>query len=265
MKDQEKIENARKEMAIFRQEVGNRIAPVVDEKFNTERFGQMTVMALQSNPKLNECDRPSLFMELVKCARMGLVPDGNEAAIVPYRKTPKLLPMVWGLHKLVKQSGEINSLLADLVYENDVFKYGRNQHGTIFEHIPEILGNRGELVGAYAVAYMKEGPLEVEFMNEGDLAKVRSMAGDNSAWAGIWKSEMQKKAVLKRLMKRLPKTTHMDEFIRADNQHYVIRDAEPARPRSLKERVMSQALLSEDANKGEDREGGGEEENNHPA
>ena len=222
------------------------------------------------------------MMELVKCARMGLVPDGQEAAIVPFKQHPKLMPMVWGLVKLAQQSGALKSLYADLVYTEDEFEIIRNETGLKFQHTPYLDGDRGELRGAYAVAHLSSGLSDIEYVNAETLEKVEEQVvrkntskggSSNTPWSGPYKGEMQKKTALKRLLKRLPRTNHMDEFIRVDNEDFIEGEtvAQPAPPvskkKTLREIVVSESErppLTEDGKNGNNGKDQSEVDDEHP-
>ena len=118
------------------------IAEVSDKGFNKDRFSKMALMAISENPSLQKCSRLSLFKELVKCARQGLMPDGKEAALVPFRRKDggfdaTLMPMTWGLAKLARQSGEVKSLAAFLVREGEPFQIKIDADGQSIRHEPD--------------------------------------------------------------------------------------------------------------------------------
>src|SRR4029077_9162978 len=49
-----------------------------------ERFIRVLMTAVQNNPKLLACNKQSFFNAAMRCAQDGLLPDGREAAIVPF-------------------------------------------------------------------------------------------------------------------------------------------------------------------------------------
>src|SRR3546814_9174090 len=72
-----------------------------------EKFHRVAVTAISSNPDLLNVDRTSLFGALMKAAQDGLLPDGREGAIVPFKGKASWMPMVAGIMKKVRNSGEI--------------------------------------------------------------------------------------------------------------------------------------------------------------
>lgn len=187
-----------------------------------ERFVRIIHTALGTNPKLMECERSSLFASCLKAAQDGLLPDGREGVILPFRNkeggyAAQWLPMVGGIMKKARNSGEIGAWSVQVVKKNDVFEYemGDNAHIT---HKPA-LSNRGEIVGAYSIVTLKGGEKSREFMNaeEIEVIRTRSKSRDNGPWVTDY-DEMAKKTVVKRHCKRLPASTDVDEFIRKEDE-----------------------------------------------
>lgn len=108
-----------------------------------------------------------------------------------------------GMIDLARRSGQIISLTAHAVYENDEFKYayGLNE---ILEHRPS-LNDRGALVAVYAVAKLRDGGHQFEVLSVKDVELVRSKSKAKDF--GPWKSdfdEMAKKTAIRKLFKYLP-------------------------------------------------------------
>ena len=79
-----------------------------------ERFVRTTLTAVQTNQALLDADRRTLFAAATKAAQTGLLPDGREGAIVTFRRKDgtveaQWMPMVAGIMKLVRNSGEIST------------------------------------------------------------------------------------------------------------------------------------------------------------
>jgi recombination protein RecT len=188
---------------------------------SVSKFTRTAMTAIQTTPALLKADRRSLFAELTKCAQEGLVPDGQEAAIVPFRDQAKYMPMVKGILKKVRNSGELASITAQLVYENDEFEFWIDSDGEHLNHKPKIFGERGKRIGVYALAKTKDGAVYIEVMTEDDIAAIRkSSRGNNTPWNGPFASEMEKKSAIRRLSKRLPMSTDLEMTVKADDDFY---------------------------------------------
>ena len=76
------------------------------------------------------------------------------------------MSMVGGILKKVRNSGELSSITAQIVYENDEFNYYIDADGEHISHRPNMFGDRGKRIGAYALAKTKDGAIYVEVMTE---------------------------------------------------------------------------------------------------
>ena len=97
-----------------------------------DKFIRNATNAIQMHPqqeKLLNADRQSLFLSLQKAAVDGLNIDGREAALTVFNtkvggewiSKAQYMPMTLGLVKLARNSGEISTISAEVVYSNDEF------------------------------------------------------------------------------------------------------------------------------------------------
>lgn len=187
---------------------------------SVERFVRVTLTAVQTNPNLLEADRRTLFAAATKAAQMGLLPDGREGAIVTFKNQAQWMPMVAGIMKLVRNSGEISTWSVQAVYENDTFDFclGDEEHIT---HKPA-LANRGKLIAVYSIVTMKDGEKSREVMSVEDVNQIRarSRSGNSGPWQTDF-AEMAKKTVVRRHSKRLPLSTDIDGVIKEDDELFM--------------------------------------------
>jgi recombination protein RecT len=189
-----------------------------------EKFLRVTQTAIQTNPKLMTADKRSLFGACMKSAQDGLLPDGREAALVTFRSkdggdTVQYMPMVAGILKKVRNSGELASITSQLVYEKDNFRYWVDADGEHLTHEPNLFDDRGKIIGVYALAKTKDGAVYIEVLTKDQVDAVRnaSRSKDSGPWSGPFAHEMWKKTAIRRLSKRLPMSTDLDQVIRADD------------------------------------------------
>lgn len=198
-----------------------------------ERFMRVVQTAITSNPDLGMADRRSLWESAMKAAQDGLLPDGRDAAFVIFNakekgengkeywiKKVQFMPMVGGILKKIRNSGELLSIAAHVVYTNDTFAYALGDDERI-EHTPCLDDDRGTPQLVYAIAKTKDGGVYREVMTVKDVEKVRnvSRAKDSGPWKTWW-DEMAKKTVIRRLAKRLPMSTDLDDLMRRDDDLY---------------------------------------------
>jgi len=181
-----------------------------------ERLLRIALTSLAKVPKLKLCTQTSFIGAIVQSVMTGLEPDGAQACIIPYGKVAQFQPMYQGIIKLCRNA-DVRRIYAHEVYENDVFRmeFGTNKR---IEHQLE-LGDRGDVIGYYAVFYNKFDEPDFEYMTMAQVVYVRqqSSKAKDSPWDS-WFDEMAKKTVLKRLLKRAPKSIELNTLIDIDNQ-----------------------------------------------
>lgn len=184
-----------------------------------EKFVRVVMTALQKTPDLLNADRNSLYGACMAAAQQGLLPDGREGAIVPFAGKAQWMPMVSGILKLIRNSGDLSTITAQAIYKNDQFKYWVDDSGEHVEHTPLLFGEPGEMIGVYALAKVKDGGVYVEVMTLAQIEQVRNVSRAKNAgpWRD-WYPEMAKKSAIRRLSKRLPMSTDIDAVIRHDDE-----------------------------------------------
>lgn len=197
-------------------------------------YGQecgFAVMAIQNNPYLLNCTQDSLKSAIISVALTGisLNPALKYAYLVPRasgkgneRVIKAVLDISYmGMIKILTDAGAVKSVFADVVCEKDHFLYSQGSAPTL-EHKPDLLKDRGQPFGAYAIAYFRDGGFQFEVMAKPEIEKIRATSESwkneenrqYSPWEK-WPSEMWKKTALKRLFKTLPKTNFNDKLIAA--------------------------------------------------
>jgi len=198
-----------------------------------ERFKRVILTAVQMNPALAAADRQTLWNSAMRAAQDGLLPDGREAAMVIYKTKMKdangrefwvdavqYMPMIAGIRKKVRNSGEIATWDAQVVHEKDHFEFELGDDPYI-KHKPFMGGNRGKVIAAYSVATLKTGEKSREVMTVEQIERVRAMskAKDRGPWVDHYE-EMCRKTVARRHSKVLPMSTDLDDLIRRDDDLY---------------------------------------------
>lgn len=195
------------------------IQKMLPKHLNAERLLKVAQIAATTTPALAKCDVPSLIGAIGQCAQMGLEPNTvlGHAYLVPFNTKRKdangnekwvnsvqVIIGYKGLIDLARRSGQIVSIAAHEVCERDHFEmvYGLDEK---LEHKPA-LGERGELIGFYAVAKLKDGGHCFEFMSLHQVREIMAATQSKGKY-GPWKdhfTEMGRKTVIRRLAKYLP-------------------------------------------------------------
>lgn len=221
---------------------------VLPSQIDPQKFIAAASTAAVVNPKILDCDRSSLLTSLVKCAADGLVPDGREAAMVPYWDgknkcfRAQYLPMVFGTIKLMKNSGDVVSVKPQCVYENEELIVYWDDGVEKFEHKYDPLNRKGEIKGAYVVVKMRDGAFEFEAMDINAIEKRRKASSNQRSFdkqsngyviaekpVGIWRDwypEMCQKTVIHAIAKRVVRSSEdMRKIAQLDEQE--IKDITP--------------------------------------
>ncbi len=210
-----KIDQFQIDLAQNSKAIKSMLPPHVDLK----KFQRVAFTAVQKSPNL--AGQPGLLDSVIDCAKDGLMPDGKEAALVPFKGKVTYMPMVAGILKKIRQSGELKSLTANVVLKGDEFRSWTDEEGPHFKHESSLMSDETEVIGAYAVAITKDGGTYFEVLKKSDIEKIRnSSAGkDGGPWK-TWYDEMAKKSAIRRLAKRLPMSTDVEKTIFQDDQFY---------------------------------------------
>ena len=133
---------------------------------SVEKFEKIVLTALSMNGQLLSADRKSLWSACSKAANDGLLPDGREGAFVIFKNKDKngqwkevvqWMPMVYGLIKKARQSGEVVKMGAELVYSADEFEVILGDEEK-FIHKPNYrAADRGKIELVYAYVTFKDG------------------------------------------------------------------------------------------------------------
>lgn len=202
-----------------------------------DKFLRVVKNALLRDPQISEASTQSVFVECMKAMQDGLVLDGREAVLTRFKTNKRrqvngkwednwqtevvYIPMMAGIMKRVRASGEISSWTVELVYAEEYkqgkFKY-RAAPDPYIEHEPIIVGDRGEVVAAYSAVKLRDGTYHYEVMTRPQLESIKNRTkskskrkGENGkdieVITGPWatdEDEMFRKTVIRRHSKRLP-------------------------------------------------------------
>ena len=178
---------------------------------NKERFFAMIMVACK-NELVAKSTPQSVIECVLKSAALGLPINGTHSAIVPYRSNKlnahvaTFIPMYRGLVDLVRRSGLIRDVSAEVVMDGDRFTVSLGT-GRRLTHVPKVGVSRvnpDNVVAAYCTWVWKDGRTGFETMDREELDRIwkRSRAQD-----GPWSTDriaMYKKTVVRRACKLLP-------------------------------------------------------------
>jgi recombination protein RecT len=211
------------------------LGKVIPKHVGLDRFLRTVKTAIKLNPELHEADVTSILGACMKAAQDGLLLDGREAALVTFSvkekgpggaerwvKKAQYMPMFQGILKKIRNSGDLATIEANVVYEKDTFDYELGDNSRL-THKPLLVGDRGKAILVYAIAVLKDGSRMREVMTVQDVEAIRACGkgttGQGSPWVKWW-GEMAKKSVIRRLAKRLPSSADIDSVFQHDDEGF---------------------------------------------
>lgn len=195
-----------------------------------ERFTRIVLTALSSNPKLQACTPMSVMGAMMQAAQLGVEPNTplGQAYLIPYGNVCQFQLGYKGLIDLAYRSGEVSSIQAHEVHENDTFTYEYGLEPKL-RHVPAQT-DRGPVTFYYAVLKLKNGGVGFEVMSRDDVetfARKKSKAYNNGPWKTDF-DEMAKKTVLKKVLKYAPLKTEFARAVASDESVKTMKMDEPA-------------------------------------
>jgi recombination protein RecT len=177
-----------------------------------DRFMRTAVTAVARDPSLLQADKASLFFAVREAASCGLEISGiNGEGYLVVRNDRKrntrvvqFMPGYKGLIKLARQSNEISTIDAGVLYQNDEIEYQRGTDPK-FTVVPN-WKDPGDPIGAFAVAVFKDGTYQCKVMSVREIEEIRKRGGGGGKfgpWVTDW-GAMATKTAIKQLCKLLP-------------------------------------------------------------
>jgi len=162
----------------------------------------------------------SVKLAMINVASTGLTlnPANAYAYLVPRDGAIVLDISYKGLIKIATDTGSVEWVRADVVYERDTFTYNGPAAMPLHQADP-FTKNRGEIVGVYCIAKTVGGDVLCEVMGRDELEKIRDKSMSYvkkkaGPWVE-WFEQMCKKAVIKRASKTWPYTERSDRLAHA--------------------------------------------------
>jgi len=211
------------EICMGLEKMKSKLEMALPKSVSVDKFMRTLIQGVQTHKdrdKLAKADRSSFYLAVQRAASDGLQLDGREAALVVFGNEVVMMPMVQGLVKLARNSGEIKNIEAAVVHKNDTFTYlmGEDQAP---KHSAEWFGDdRGEPVGAWAVITLASGEKIPAMLSRSKImrvaAKTKNTFQYDPAKGDAWE-EWWKKTVIKNVLKYAPRSTELDRALQEDD------------------------------------------------
>ncbi len=193
-----------------------------------ERFTRIALSAVSNTPQLGECTPKSFLASMMNAAQLGLEPNTplGQAYLIPFKNKGVMECQFQigykGLIDLAYRSGDVKTIMAQVVYEKDEFEFEFGLEPRL-KHVPA-KKDRGEPIWFYAVFKLVNGGEGFEVMSIDDVKKhARKYSQSYNTSYSPWKNnfeEMAKKTVIKKVLKYAPLKT---EFLRAVSEDETIK------------------------------------------
>ncbi|MBT4838221.1 MAG: recombinase RecT [Methylococcales bacterium] len=230
------VQTVEKPLAVYLSEQKAQIQKALPKHMSSERMVRIFLTEVRKNEKLAKCTSMSLLSAMIQTSQLGLEPGNGlgYAYLIPYGKEATLQIGYKGLMDLARRSGSISSITTHCVYEQDMFEieYGIEEK---FKHVPT-RGSRGEIIAAYAVARLKDGGHQLEFMWRDEIDKIKESAqsvinakkyGKQTPWDTNY-DQMAKKTVIRRLCKYLSLSPEFNDAMNINSSSPVKEEADPS-------------------------------------
>lgn len=208
------------------------IKKALPRHIRAEQFIRTALTTIRRNPDLLKCTQDSLMGCLMESAQLGLQVDGmlGEAHLVPFNRKTKtgqyikecqLIPGYKGYMKLGRNSGEVASYKAKVVYRDDELTVEEGLSPKLVhrrsEEPPQL--GKGETLadavrGAYAVVTLKDGSSNFVFLWKWEIDRARATSKAAMKDGGPWDTnypEMAEKTAMRRLAKYMPQSAEIQK------------------------------------------------------
>ena len=189
-----------------------------------ERFTRIALSALNNTPALQQCSPMSFIASLLNSAQLGLEPNTplGQAYLIPYKNKGQMECQFQigykGLIDLAYRNGQMQTIQAQAVYENDLFEYEYGLEPKLV-HKPAY-SDRGEITYFYGLFKTVNGGFGFSVMSKADMDNYartysKAFASDYSPWKTSYE-EMAKKTVIKQALKYAPIKTDFQRALSTD-------------------------------------------------
>lgn len=208
-------------------------AALVPSHVNADQWIRLAVGAIRGNKMLEQAAKNDVgvfLRELKTAARLGLEPGTEQFYLTPrksrahdYKFIIQGIVGYQGIIELIYRAGAVSSVVVETVRQNDSFRYVIGRDERPVHDVDWFGGGRGDLVGVYAYAVMKDGATsKVVILNRGQVMDAKSKSdsasgkgADYSPW-NTNEEAMWLKTAARRLAKWVPTSAeYMREQLRA--------------------------------------------------
>lgn len=217
-------------MVLFREQIYDppqlsEFRAVLPPNIRPEEFVGVVVTAVYEKPELLGYSRQSLFNALMRAAKDGLLPDGREGWILPFKENFQTADGQWktrilarwtrspiGERKMILNKSRIR-LDVKVVYPEDYFEYQEGDEPRIVHKPAPHNGRTDDITAVYSIARDENGRIiGRDVMWKAEIDQIKAKAKSKNVWDDpVFYPEMAMKTVIHHHSKSLP-TSHEVQF-----------------------------------------------------
>jgi len=205
-------------------------AALVPSHVNADQWVRLAVGAIRGNRDLEQAAKNDIgvfLRELKTAARLGLEPGTEQFYLTPRKskahrgqKIIKGIVGYQGIIELIYRAGAVSSVVVETVRQRDTFRYVIGRDERPVHDVDWFGGDRGDLVGVYAYAVMKDGATsKVVILNRDQVMQAKAKSDGRNSEFSPWNTNeeaMWLKTAARRLAKWVPTSAEfMREQLRA--------------------------------------------------
>lgn len=219
-----RMKNVKDDYIVTIKKMEEQIKEALPKLMDVSRFSRCMLTAIKNSPAIMKCDKITVLASMMMAAQLGLEPNSplGQCYLIPYGGECQFQFGYKGWLNMVRRSGEVGNIYAEVVYENDEFELNLGLDRDL-KHKPELNGDRGKPVMVYAVAQLKDGDKPFIWMPKSEVESIKEEATKKMKYANMspWNhprnwSEMWKKTAVKRLCKLLPLSVEVQNKLAQD-------------------------------------------------
>jgi len=202
-------------------------AALMPSHVNPDQWVRMAVGAIRGDTKLVQAaqnDIGAFLRELRTAARLGLEPGTEQFYLTPRKAKGRMVIKgivgYQGIVELIYRAGAVSSVIVEVVRTNDTFRYVIGRDGKPVHEPDWFSDDRGDLIGVYAYAVMKDGATsKVVILNRRQVMEAKAKSDGRNSEYSPWNTNeesMWLKTAVRRLAKWVPTSAeYMREQLRA--------------------------------------------------
>lgn len=205
------------------------LSEVIPKHLEAERLINVACLAASRCPDLYKCTRASILKSFMLSSELGLEVGTplQHAHLVPFFNSDigaheaVFIPGYQGLVYLAFQSGMLDSVQVNLVYDGDNFRINYEENPP-YRHSPCLdPADRGKEIGGYCDALLATGGRQFRWVPtaEIDAIKARVRAKKGPWYDKDYEDRMREKTILKRGFKLMPMSIEVARAIEAEETY----------------------------------------------